>query len=290
MDMTIDTNDSAIRRLSALNNQIESIKKKARSPKDVYRDFRLTTNSLTTVHLNAILRIYGNEHGHQVLEMLRKNPVKTIPVLLVRLVAKAEELRKARMRLSEGWNQIYRDSFAKALDYRADKRRAETQVATGPHGRGLSDNMGAGEASVAGGGASQGGDDAQLPGDDEGAASEDEDERPCINDDDDAVQGRRSTSVDQEDSESSQDKPSSHDSEGGAGTSANAALDMLALASPRSAQVRKLAPEPVPTLGTADADDSSNPADEDGGKRAARSRAKASAKSKGPARRSARSR
>lgn len=55
MDMTIDTNDSAIRRLSALNNQIESIRQKARSPNDVYRDFRLTTNSLTTVHLNLSL-------------------------------------------------------------------------------------------------------------------------------------------------------------------------------------------------------------------------------------------
>lgn len=277
--MTIDTNDSAIRRLSALNNQIESIRQKARSPNDVYRDFRLTTNSLTTVHLNAILRIYGNEHGHQVLEMLRKNPVKTIPVLLVRLVAKAAELRKARMRLSEGWNQIYRDSFAKALDYRADKRR-ETQVNRGQ----LSDSIGAeaaGGGLEASGSASQACDDAQLQGDDDGAASEGEDDSPN-NDDDEVMRGRSSASADPEDSESSQDKPSSNDGE--SGTNANAALDMLALASPRAAQQRHLAAG-VPAGGTADTIDSEGPADEDGGKRAARSKP-----ARAPARRSTRSR
>ena len=46
MDMMIDQNDSAVMRMRTLAAQIESMKVKARNPNEVYRDFRLTTNSL----------------------------------------------------------------------------------------------------------------------------------------------------------------------------------------------------------------------------------------------------
>ena len=124
MDMMIDQNDSAIMRMRTLAAQIESMKVKARNPNEVYRDFRLTTNSLTVIHLSAILRLYGNEHCHEIFEMLRKNPVKTIPIVLKRLVNRAFELKRARKKLAETWNQTYRDSFHKALDYRSARVKA----------------------------------------------------------------------------------------------------------------------------------------------------------------------
>ena len=36
--------------------------------------FQLDKRGLTTIHLNAITRLYG-EHGNEILDLLRKNPV-----------------------------------------------------------------------------------------------------------------------------------------------------------------------------------------------------------------------
>ena len=83
--------------------------------------FQLEKRHLSTVHLNAITRLYG-EHGEgkvdfhayvhtrihthtyihtyihtEILELLRKNPAGTIPVLIRRLRQKDGEWRRARM-------------------------------------------------------------------------------------------------------------------------------------------------------------------------------------------------
>lgn len=47
---------------------------------------------LSPVQLAAITRIYG-EHGAEILELLRKNPCKTVPVILARLRQKDVEWR-----------------------------------------------------------------------------------------------------------------------------------------------------------------------------------------------------
>lgn len=47
---------------------------------------------LSPVQLAAITRIYG-EHGAEILELLRKNPCKTIPIILARLRQKDLEWR-----------------------------------------------------------------------------------------------------------------------------------------------------------------------------------------------------
>lgn len=47
---------------------------------------------LSPVQLAAITRIYG-EHGAEILELLRKNPCKTVPVILTRLRQKDVEWR-----------------------------------------------------------------------------------------------------------------------------------------------------------------------------------------------------
>lgn len=47
---------------------------------------------LSPIQLAAITRIYG-EHGAEILELLRKNPCKTIPIILDRLRQKDIEWR-----------------------------------------------------------------------------------------------------------------------------------------------------------------------------------------------------
>lgn len=53
---------------------------------------------LSPVQLAAITRIYG-EHGAEILELLRKNPCKTVPVILARLRQKDVEWRVVSRRV-----------------------------------------------------------------------------------------------------------------------------------------------------------------------------------------------
>ena len=225
MDMMIDQNDSAVMRMRTLAAQIESMKVKARNPNGVYRDFRLTTNSLTVIHLSAIHRIYGNEHCHEIFEMLRKNPVKTIPVVLKRLINRAFELKRARKKHTETWNQTYRDSFHKALDYRSARVKAREAADAREVAEGLTAAQHQGTVSAesdmggAGGGATSSQDSDQGRGAAQGAGEDREEEgsssdagRPTLKT---AVKGAsKDLSV-----------TASHESD---------ALTMLALASPRS--------------------------------------------------------
>lgn len=67
--------------------------------------FQLEKRYLSTIHLNAIARLYG-DHGEEILELLRKNPVGTVPVILKRLKQKDLEWRHARNELNKqvgGW-------------------------------------------------------------------------------------------------------------------------------------------------------------------------------------------
>lgn len=54
--------------------------------------FKMDRRVLSPVQLAAITRIYG-EHGAEILELLRKNPCKTVPVILARLRQKDIEWR-----------------------------------------------------------------------------------------------------------------------------------------------------------------------------------------------------
>lgn len=54
--------------------------------------FKMDRRVLSPIQLAAITRIYG-EHGAEILELLRKNPCKTIPTILKRLRQKDLEWR-----------------------------------------------------------------------------------------------------------------------------------------------------------------------------------------------------
>ena len=79
---------------------------------------QLEKRNLSTVHLNAITRIYG-EHGAEILELLRKNPAGSIPVILKRLKQKDLEWRKARQELSKQWKETIDKNFERSFDHRS---------------------------------------------------------------------------------------------------------------------------------------------------------------------------
>eukprot|EP01033_Poteriospumella_lacustris_P019853 gene19853-14445_t len=77
----------------------------------------LEKRQLSTIHLNAIARIYG-DHGEEILELLRKNPAGAIPVVLKRLRQKDVEWRKARAELSKHWKEAQEKNHYKSFDHR----------------------------------------------------------------------------------------------------------------------------------------------------------------------------
>lgn len=88
------------------------------APNNPKFNFTLEKRNLSTVHLNAITRIYG-EHGPEILELLRKNPAGTIPVVLRRLKQKDLEWRKARQELNKQWKETMEKNYDKSFDHRS---------------------------------------------------------------------------------------------------------------------------------------------------------------------------
>ena len=72
---------------------------------------------LRAVHLKAIVQVYEG-HEKEVLDLLRKNPVKAVPIIMARLEQKGQEWRQNRLQLRESWKETYDKCFYKALDYR----------------------------------------------------------------------------------------------------------------------------------------------------------------------------
>ena len=74
-------------------------------PAPCHVQYKLDRQALGTVHLNAIVRIYG-EHGNELLELLAKNPAGALPVVRRRLQQKDAEWRKARQGIARHWKEL----------------------------------------------------------------------------------------------------------------------------------------------------------------------------------------
>jgi hypothetical protein len=134
IDLIIDTNASAIRMLEPIADEIATLRKLVDNDRAAPRfSFQLDKRQLGTVHLNAITRLYG-DHAAEILELLRKNPAGTIPVVLKRLKQKDLEWRKARQELNKQWKEVVERNYEKSFDHRSfyfrqqDKRAYTAKV------------------------------------------------------------------------------------------------------------------------------------------------------------------
>lgn len=77
-------------------------------------------------------RIYG-DHGLDVLDLLRRNPSQSLPVLYQRLCQKKEEWARCREDMNKVWRDVYAKNYHKSLDHRSfyfkqlDKRSLSTK-------------------------------------------------------------------------------------------------------------------------------------------------------------------
>lgn len=120
IDLIIDSNMCTIRMLEPIAEEISNIKalEDAGDTSSPRFSFQLEKRNLSTIHLNSIARLYG-DHGNEILELLRKNPAGTIPILLKRLRQKDLEWRKARQDLNRQWKEVLERNWEKSFDHRS---------------------------------------------------------------------------------------------------------------------------------------------------------------------------
>lgn len=82
------------------------------------KSFRLDENLLGPVHWRSIERLYA-EQGPVLCDLIRKNPVVAIPLVVVRLEQKDEEWRRVRAEMTRVWRKIYEQNYHKSLDHRS---------------------------------------------------------------------------------------------------------------------------------------------------------------------------
>jgi len=140
MDMVIETNKATLQKLQPLLDEINEMKALAGGsgpngpngqPLNRYR-FRLDERSLSTVHLAAIARIYG-DHADDLLALLRKHPIGAIPVIHKRLEQKDAEWRKARQAKIKEWRPVLAANFGKALDHQREAFRVKDKKLVTAH-------------------------------------------------------------------------------------------------------------------------------------------------------------
>jgi hypothetical protein len=123
IDMIIDSNYCTIRILEPIAEEISNLRTLEESDTGQGSSgprfqLQLEKRNLSCIHLNSISRLYG-EHGAEILELLHKNPVGTIPIVLKRLKQKDTEWRKARQDLNVKWKETVERSYEKSFDHRS---------------------------------------------------------------------------------------------------------------------------------------------------------------------------
>jgi Histone deacetylase complex, SIN3 component len=84
---------------------------------------------LNTIHRHAITRIYG-ESGQEMLDLMQKNPVVAIPVVVKRLKQKYKDFLAAREVLNRRWKELAEINYYKSIDHRSLTWRAVDKRAT----------------------------------------------------------------------------------------------------------------------------------------------------------------
>ena len=116
--MAIDSNLSTLKILEPIAEEIANIRTLEEGGANPRINLQLEKRNLGVVHLSSIARIYG-ESGTEILELLKKNPVGAIPVIVKRLKQKDIEWRKARQDLNKGWKELVDKNYDRSFDQQA---------------------------------------------------------------------------------------------------------------------------------------------------------------------------
>ncbi|KAL9226585.1 hypothetical protein vseg_002380 [Gypsophila vaccaria] len=111
LDMLLESVSSTAKKAEDLLNSIND--------NNVSRDVPIRIEEyFTPLNLRCIERLYG-DHGLDTMDVLRKNPALSLPVILTRLKQKQEEWTKCRADFNKVWSEIYAKNHFKSLDHRS---------------------------------------------------------------------------------------------------------------------------------------------------------------------------
>ncbi|KAI4321360.1 hypothetical protein MLD38_034752 [Melastoma candidum] len=111
LDMLLESVSSTAKRTEELLHRISENSNNMETPFQI-------ENYFTALNLRCIERLYG-DHGLDVMEILRKNPTLSLPVILTRLKQKQEEWTRCRSDFNKVWADIYAKNHYKSLDHRS---------------------------------------------------------------------------------------------------------------------------------------------------------------------------
>lgn len=145
IDMVIDSNATTLKRLEPIAEEIALLQQKELSRKSsqgssgnkgaagkIYK-YSFDKRILSTIHRHCIQRIYGDS-GAEILELMYKNPVVAIPIVVKRLRQKDKEFRASREVMNRRWAELAEINYYKSLDHRSltwrtvDKRATSTRT------------------------------------------------------------------------------------------------------------------------------------------------------------------
>lgn len=126
LDMTTENASYTLRLLeSAIENSAML------SPEQI-RNFQLPEKVFSKLRLRPIQSIYS-EHAPKIIEMLKNNPIKSLPVVISRIKNKIEIWKKASKYDSERvWKEIVERNFYKSLDHRSFYFKQNEKKMTNP--------------------------------------------------------------------------------------------------------------------------------------------------------------
>ncbi|GFR40981.1 hypothetical protein Agub_g1646 [Astrephomene gubernaculifera] len=111
-EMAIERNVACIKRLKPLAQKIATMTPEERAT------FRMDENLLGPLHWRSIERLYADQ-GPVLVDLLRKNPVVAIPVVVARMEQKDDEWRRVRVEMNRVWKRIFEANYHKSLDHRS---------------------------------------------------------------------------------------------------------------------------------------------------------------------------
>lgn len=111
LDMLLESVKVTTKRVEEMLDKINNDTIKLDSPIRIEDHF-------TALNLRCIERLYG-DHGLDVVDVLRKNSVLALPVILTRLKQKQEEWLRCRVDFNKVWAEVYARNHHKSLDHRS---------------------------------------------------------------------------------------------------------------------------------------------------------------------------
>jgi len=148
IDMVIDSTVTALNRLEPIAEEIAMLQEKETFSGRITTEgnglktardnggiggktikYSFDKTILNTIHRHAITRIYG-ESGQEMLDLMQRNPVVAIPVVVKRLKQKYKDFRAAREVLNRRWKELAEINYYKSIDHRSLTWRAVDKRAT----------------------------------------------------------------------------------------------------------------------------------------------------------------